>query len=205
MMPAMGCVVALAGATEADLALVNSVFDELHKCESFDPVNGPGNVIAVDALETVKEFDIGFDLNKPGELRVVIDNHEAKISHEESDRHALIKQLILMCCGDRFVDADLADIMPVLESGCCFSWAKSTEESLLEDFKKLLEQALNGADTHDAKLYLQLTNVSGLACCNLEQEENDFEDYGDYVAQIICESGLEEGECIIALFCAGKS
>ncbi len=195
MMPAMGINIVLNGADVSDKKVVQAVFDSFQDESFFDVTNGSGKVISEDTASEHEGHNIEFDLSNEQSIKIAVEGMVGVIYYDTPDKHILLEQLVLMFSGYKVMDVDLADIMPVLEKGCKFTWLRCKEEECSKAAMDLVFFVLKGRDNDTVDAFLQITDASLLAVSQIGLDE--FEQ--NVIMQLIS-TETKGGQCTIALF-----
>lgn len=177
MMPAMKVDFRIKGASDVDAELIRKTIERYNGNETCE--------------ET--DFEVELDLTQNGTVKVIVDSKTGIISHDEGDREALIEQLVLLFSGNRTLDADPMDIMPIFERGCRFKYAKCGDR----DFGQHAKEFFESMNLESTDLVLQMTNVDLMEGSTFMAE---IDRASLYIVWQIVVTDANDGEKTIAIF-----
>lgn len=163
MCPAVGIDFMLYGASDKDKTTVQSILNRYKGKPYFDSDIGKGEgakVIISETLDLPDDVWVCIDLSKKGVMKIISDSRMGIIYYDEPDRQILLEQLVLMVSGHRNVDSDYADIIPILEKGCRFSWAECRDEEIKDCGIQLTRVAMKESETRETEFFIQITSDS---------------------------------------------
>ena len=163
MFPAIGMDIILKGAREEDKMIVQSILDGYKGKPYVNPDIGNGEggkVIISETFDLSDDVWFGVDLSEKGVMKIIDDSSMGVIYYDEPDRQVLIEQLVLMVSGPRNMDMDYADIIPILEKGCRFSWAECRDEEIKDCGIQLTRAAMKECETKETEFFIQITSDS---------------------------------------------
>lgn len=201
MSPAQKMNCCLKGAEEDEVVLVQKIID------GYDVENSwrkDGKVVATDSDELPEEYDILFDLSEAGVMRIRAESDFVVVYYDEPYRQILLEQLVLMVSGNRIMDADFADIKPIMEKGCRFGWMECEKDEIQACGVKLLKEAMIENPNTDKGFFVQIT--IGITCGLLAANDlliayHEMEELQETVIiPQILEPENETEKCFVALF-----
>ncbi len=182
--------VALCGCDDDDVKVVKDAINAYDNADSIDIEQGIVRI--VNTLDEMTSETIGFDLSDDEKLVVRINGCEKdfNVRYKQEDKRVLLEQMVLMISGDRALEADIGDILSLMENGCTFSWKSIEEDDLprrgIEFFAKIRESSQK--DMID--MYYQITgDVSLLSCSLLNDEIEKSEWINNAVFQVVNREG----------------
>ena len=199
MGPAMGCVFVLKGATYEELEYVREVLDDNSKKDYFDSRSGFGSVISVSSMDEANENGIGFDLSIGNvlQLSTLRKKETCSIGYLETDKKNLLYQLIMLICGNRFVDLDIEDFMQMTVPNCDFTYSECKRENSISTIKEQINKAVSGRKNEEVNVVVQLINPDLSSILGLD--ELDELNYKNLYYSIVT-TDSEEDLCQVAIF-----
>ena len=188
--------IALYGGSEDDKKSIQRILDGYKNIELDHQQKG--RIRVVDSLDEMQDEVIGINLNVPGEASIRVEGSDVVIRYSQEDRQCFLEQLVLLFTGNKVLDADLADMMPILKKGCSFHCRRVTEDSFCQLGEELISEVLDTSGTGVSVVAQVCGNMTPLLAFQLFEKMGDSDKVETVVCQIV--QGDYDGECIISLF-----